>query len=343
MACPTPFLSGRLSPVRLEFWRRPGDGSSTSVLRFNGHPPRACDDGLHRIAGLADTTIRSALHSAPGSHHQAPLVRFLPLQRSLAALRCPGWPHPRRSRFSLAPPATSYANGTRWQRWLLRFSANARVEISRPRPPRTSPRRPRCLWPPQRAVLPRGSRLGFATSSSLPLDDALGVLPFAVFIRPAGQPNVSIRLRPPAVHLNIHPGSAIFLSPGDRRFFCVGPKSGPAARQKNSVLKRPITDVRARLLGFTGSPAAPLRPFCRHGAVLPWALPLAGMRPPAGVRAASRMSRHAISAGNSASGSLRSWALAAIRSLRCAARSDVAGFASPMPPALQRLAVLTPG
>jgi hypothetical protein len=60
-------------------------------------------------------------------------------------------------------------------------------------------------------------------------------MPFAVFILPAGQPNVSIQLRPPAVHPSVHPGSAIFQLREIGRFSCVGPKHGPAARQKKNL------------------------------------------------------------------------------------------------------------
>ena len=106
LACPPPILSHRLSPVRLKFWCRPDDLSSTSALRFNDRPFRVRDNGPFHIAGPAASTARNAAFCAvPRSDHQAPLVRFRPLQRSPAALRCLGLPYPRRYRFSLALPA----------------------------------------------------------------------------------------------------------------------------------------------------------------------------------------------------------------------------------------------
>jgi len=191
-------------------------------------------------------------------------VRFLPLQRSPVALRCLGLPNPRRSRFSLAL-RSRHAPSARAGEWrLLRFSAAVRVEVSRSRPPRTSPRQ---LTLPVAVTMggkSRGSRLGGTTWSSFGFRSAqwrrnpdgsttlLGFMPFAVLILPAGQTDVSIRLRPPAFHPNVHPGLCDFLTPGDRPLFshASGRSMAQPPARRRICTERPITNVQARLLGL---------------------------------------------------------------------------------------------
>lgn len=141
----------------------------------------------------------------------------------------------------------------------------------------------------------------------------VGFMPFAVFVLVAGQANVSIRPRPPAVDLIVHPGSANFL-PGDRRFSASGRSlAQPPARRICAAAADHGRSGSAP--GF--SPAAKPRPKD----LLPWrrctALGFASCRSAATDWCAHLISnmRHAVSAGSSASGSLRSWAWAAIRSL----------------------------
>jgi hypothetical protein len=245
-------------------------------------------------------------------------VRFLPLQRSPAALRCPGLPHPGRSRFSLALTCPRlhqlHSRGSADScGFPPAFASRSRDLIRRERRPAG-----RCLWPPRWAANTRlagwEARPGRACCSTT----LLGFMPFAVLILPAGQANVSIRLRPPAVDPNVHPGSAIFFSPGDRSPFLRRAVAWPSRPPEESARNGRSRTSRLGSWVCSGSQAVPrkLSRFTRP--ILPWALPLAGLRTPAGVRAMPRRSRHAVSPGTrpqthqriwrplSASGSLRS-------------------------------------
>jgi len=276
LACPPPFLSHRLSPVRLKFWCRPADLSLTLALRFNDHPFRIRGNGPDHIAGPAASAARNAaFYGTPDSDHQAPLVRFFPLQRSLAALRCLGLPNPRRSRFSLTLPARRAASAGAGECRLLRFFAAARVEVSRSRPPRTSPRR---LGLPVAVTMggkSLGSRLGGATWSSfgshrdqcrwepLPLDDAPGVHALRSF-DPACRSDECFHSPAPTCLSPERPSRSLQFSNSGRSaafFSCVGPKLGPAARQKNLRNDRSRT-FRLGSWVCSGSQAVPRGPLC---------------------------------------------------------------------------------
>ena len=159
-------------------------------------------------------------------------------------------------------------------------------------------------------------------------------MPFAVLILHAGQTNVSIRLRPPAFHPNVHPGLCYFLTPGDRplSFHASGRSMAQPPARRRICTERPITNVQARLLGLLRQSSRAAR------AIVPVAVryclglclsQVCGHQPVCLLRLDAK---HAVSPGTklhtpralrsfSASGSLRSRASAAIRSLRCAATS----------------------
>jgi len=138
-------------------------------------------------------------------------------------------------------------------RRLLRFSAGARVEISRSHPPRTSAESARCPWPPRWAanhwtdaseVRPDQASDPTATyggGSPFRLTTLMGFTPFAVLILIAGPADVSIR-RPTCRSPNVHPGSAIFSNTGRPAVFPASGRSWPSRPPIESAV-RPVTDV----------------------------------------------------------------------------------------------------
>jgi len=194
----------------------------------------------------------------------------------------------------------------------------------------------RCPWPPRRAANHRTAGSEARPGQAFRLTTLMGFTPFAVLILIC-RPGECFHPPPPTCRSpNVHPGSAIFSNTGRP---AVSPASGRSLAQPPAYRSCGTTDHgrSARLLGF--SPAVkPCRrnPSVSVAAVLPWALPLAGLRIPAGMRAESRSSQHAVSPGrrsraHDASGGLiplpvpyapELWR--PIVSLKCAAHSNVA-------------------
>jgi len=150
--------------------------------------------------------------------------------------------------------------------------------------------------------LTRGSRLGGATWSSfgshrdewrwepLPLDDAPGVLALRSF-HPACRSDECFHPPAPTCRSPERPSRSLRFSNSGRSaafLSSVGPKHGPAARQKN-LYGTADHEHSGSAPGFALAGKPCRAGHCaRRGAILPWALPLAGMRTPAGVHAPPR-------------------------------------------------------
>lgn len=139
--------------------------------------------------------------------------------------------------------------------------------------------------------LTRGSRLGGATWSSLPLDDAPGVHALRS-LDPACRSDECFHPPAPTCLSPERSSRSLLFSNSGRSaafFSCVGPKHGPAARQKKNLHGTADHERSGSAPGF-----APAVKPCRAGhcapsrPILPWALPLAGLRTPAGVPAPPR-------------------------------------------------------
>lgn len=263
------------------------------ALRFNGHPSRIRDDGLHHIAGPAVSVVRSAAFRD---------TRRQPLPGASLEVRSPS---AFAGRAALLRIATSEAIPL--QRSIARGDARScglpPTLASRSRDlVRRKHRRPaHCPWPPRWAANHRTAGSEARPGQAFRLTTLMGFTPFAVLILIAGPADVSIRRRPPAVDPNVHPGSAIFSNTGRSAAFPASGRSMAQPPARRICTEQPITNVQARLLGFRRHSSRAAQALAPVAAVLPWALPLAGLRTPAGVRAVSRNSQHAVSPGRRSS------------------------------------------
>jgi hypothetical protein len=229
-----------LSPVRhVSSGCRPSDLSSTSALRFNDHPCRVRDDGLHHIAGLAaSATGKNAFCASPkrrppGASREVPapsafsgrtaLPRVatpeaIPLQPCAACPRCAI-----RTREGAPAPAVFRQRSRRD----LATSSAANVAS------------PALACGRHDGRLTRGIRLGGATWSSLPLDDALGVHALRSFY-PGCRSAGCLHPTAPTCRSPKRPSRlSDFQTPGDRSFL---PASGRSMAQPPAFRSCGTTD-----------------------------------------------------------------------------------------------------